>query len=155
MSDRKMKTELKDASRLVKDAAASLRKAADEAAQIAKTTRDSIRGSKEVHEAQAQAGEAIKAIEAAAKAASTAIAAGVAGLSHSPEMKNIAHKTADAARTGVEAARTGVEAARAATKAATKAAETRVKARGAGGRHPGGHNGSSPASPSGDAPEQS
>jgi hypothetical protein len=147
MSDRKVKTELKDASRLVKDAAASLRKAADEAAQIAKTTRDSIRGSKEVHEAQAQAGEAIKAIEAAAKAASTAIAAGVAGLSRSPEMKNIAHKTAGAARTGVEAAR-------AATKAATKAAETRVKARAAGGRHASGGNGSSPAKPSSDAPEQ-
>lgn len=115
MVDRKLKAEVKDTQKLVMEAAVSLRKAADRAAKIASSTKDDIRKSKELHEAQASATAAIKAIEAAAKAASLTIAAGVAGLTHAEEMRKVASRTADAARSGVEVAKT-------ATKVAKKAA---------------------------------
>src|SRR2546421_353893 len=80
MVDRKLRAEFRDTQKLVKDAAVSLQKAADKAAKIARSTKEEIRRSKEVHEARTQAGEALRAIGAAAKAASSTIAAGATGL---------------------------------------------------------------------------
>ncbi|MGH2717988.1 MAG: hypothetical protein ACRDJU_05355 [Actinomycetota bacterium] len=125
MGDPKIKAERKDASRLVKDAAASLKKAADEAGRIAKSTTEGIRGSKEVHEAQAQAGEAVKAIEAAAKAATVAIAAGVAGLSKNEDVRRVASKTVDVAKAAGKVAGDTVK--KTATTAGRKAAEVKDK----------------------------
>jgi hypothetical protein len=112
MVDRKLKADVKDAQKLVMDAAVSLKKAADRAAKIASSTKDDIRKSKELHEAQASAMAAIKAIEAAAKAASLSIAAGVAGLGQAEEVRKVASKTADVARSGVEVAKTATKAAK-------------------------------------------
>lgn len=121
MSDRKLKAEVKDTQKLVRDAAVSLKKAADRAAKIASSTRDDIRKSKEIHEAQTSAMAAIKAIEAAAKAASLTIAAGVAGLGQAEEMRKVASKTADVARSSVGVAKTATKAAKnAATRKASK-----------------------------------
>src|SRR5712692_378694 len=107
--DRKLRSEVRDTQKMVKEAAVSLQKAADKAAKIAKATREELRRSKEVHEASAKAGEALKAIGAAAKAATTVIAAGASGLGQTREVKKAQSKAAEAARSAAEVAKTATK----------------------------------------------
>ncbi|HKN50375.1 MAG TPA: hypothetical protein VJ010_09140, partial [Actinomycetota bacterium] len=67
--DRKLRDEIRETQKRVKEAALSVQKAADKAAKIGKATKEEIRRSKEVKEVRVKAGEALKAIGAAAKVA--------------------------------------------------------------------------------------
>lgn len=132
MADPKLKSELKETQKHLRDAISSLKKAADRAGHIARATGDELRHSKEFQDAHVQAGDAIKAMEAAAKAATRVLAAGAVGISQSDEMKKVAAKTAGVARSTVEVARTAGKAASGAVRsgaatAGRKAAEVKDK----------------------------
>jgi len=133
MVDPKLKSELKETQKHLRDAVSSLRKAADRAGHIAKATGDEFRHSQEFQDAHTQAGDAIKAMESAAKAATRVLAAGAAGISKSDEVKKVAAKTAVVARSTVEVAKSAGKAASGAVRssaasAGRKAAEAKEKA---------------------------
>ena len=127
--DRKLRAEVRETQKRVKEAALSLQKAADKAAKIAKATKEEIRSSKEVKEVSVKAGEALKAIGAAAKVASSAVAAGASGLGSTREVKKVQSKAADAARSaaGVAKSATKVAGETVRTTARRKAAEVKEK----------------------------
>lgn len=127
MSPKNPKKELADTQKLVKDAAAALRKAADRAAKVAKSTGSDIARAKEMKEARRKARGAFKAIAAAARVASDAVAKGVDKLGDSKEVKKAAGTTKKAASSAVKAARAATGAA--ASKAKSTARGAKKKAR--------------------------
>lgn len=129
--DPKLKSELKETQRHLKDAVSSLRKAADRAGRIAKATGDELRHSKEFSAAHNQAGDAIKAMESAAKAATRVLAAGAAGIGKSDEVKKAAAKTAGVARSTVEVAKVAGKVGSGAVRAAAATAGKKISDAGA------------------------
>lgn len=124
MANRRLRKEYAETQSMVKDAATSLRKAADRAAKVARVTGGKIGRSKEVRDARKQGAEALRAIAAAAKVVFESAAAGAKTLRSSKEVKKAGTKTRQAARS---TAKTTRSATRTATKAAGSTARSSVK----------------------------
>lgn len=121
----KVRKDFKETQKVVKDAATALRKAADRASKVAKTTGNQISRSKEVKDARKEAQLALKAISAVAKVAWEAAAAGAKSLGDSKEVKRAKAKTSTAAKSTVKTAR---KATSTASKTAAKSARSKASA---------------------------
>lgn len=128
MAKRKLRKEYEEAQKLVKEAAVSLRKAADRAARVARTTGRQIGRSKEVAEARKQARQALKAIAAAGKVALETTARGAKSLRDTKEVKRASVSTRRAAKSTVRATKTASRSAGAAAKKSAATARRKASA---------------------------
>jgi hypothetical protein len=129
MANRRLRREFADTQKLVKDAAASLRKAADRAAKVARSTGRDIGKSKEMRDARKQARLALSAMAAAAKVAFDTASKGARSLRETREVKKATSRTRKAARSTVKTTKTATKAAGSRAKRAARSARSRVQER--------------------------